>query len=51
MFTDQRGTSQVKEETGIPDKGRDRGIEEHNVLEVLQVVSCCRDRYREGSKR
>ena len=48
----QRGASQVKrEETGIPDQGRYRGIEEHNALEVLQVVSYCRDRYREGSKR
>ena len=48
----QRGASQVKkEETAIPDKGRYRGTEEHNALEVLQVASYCRDRYREQSKR
>ena len=28
-----------KEETAIPDKGRYRGTEEHNALEVLQVAS------------
>ena len=48
----QRGASQVKkEETGIPDKGRYRGTEEHHALEALHVVPFCQDGYREGSKR